>query len=49
VRGYNIAMWYCKSCSWSWKTLSSILEDEDQCPECNSHQTQRVVKRKDLA
>jgi Zn finger protein HypA/HybF involved in hydrogenase expression len=48
MKGYNIALWYCKSCSWSWKTLSSEFEKEDQCPECGSHHTQRVIKQKDL-
>jgi NAD-dependent SIR2 family protein deacetylase len=45
---YNIALWFCKHCFWSWKTLSSKFEIEDQCPECNSCHTQRVIKKKDL-
>ena len=48
MKNYNIALWFCKSCAWSWQTLSSEFETEDQCPECNSCFTQRVIKQKDL-
>jgi predicted Zn-ribbon and HTH transcriptional regulator len=37
MKGYNIALWFCKTCGWSWQTLSSKFETEDQCPECNSY------------
>ena len=29
--------------------LSEIELTEDQCPECSSHYTQRVIKQKDLS
>jgi|TARA_Y100000592_G_scaffold60416_1_gene94442 rubrerythrin len=48
MKGYNIALWFCKTCGWSWQTLSSKFETEDQCPECNSYNTQRVIKQQDL-
>ena len=48
MKGYQIALWYCKNCAWSWKTLSTDYETEDQCPSCSSHHSQRVIRLKDL-
>ena len=48
MKSYNVAPWFCKTCGWSWQTLSSKFETEDQCTECNSYNTQRVIKQKDL-
>ena len=47
MSNYQITMWFCKECAWFWKTLSAGNEQEDQCPSCSSHKSQRIVKPKD--
>jgi rubrerythrin len=48
MKGYVVSVWYCKACRWSWKTLTRNIDAEDQCPECSSYETQRIIKKEDL-
>jgi len=48
MKGYVVSVWYCKACRWSWKTLTRNIDVEDQCPECSSYETQRIIKKEDL-
>jgi hypothetical protein len=45
---YQISTWFCRDCAWIWKKLSAKLEEEDQCPDCNSLRCQKIIKLSDI-
>jgi rubrerythrin len=46
MKKFSIVTWICTSCHWAWNTLSTIVEDSDQCPNCRSLYTAKVKRLK---
>ena len=43
MKKFKTITWYCKDCSWVWEVLSVGDAPEEQCPDCKSNNTQKIV------